>query len=53
MLELVESLQHMGPLHPMEHVLIYVLAFGPFLLLAVTIWVSKRRNPDDVDAGDL
>ena len=53
MVELVESLQHMGPLHPMEHVLIYVLAFGPFVLLGVTIWVSRRRNPDDVDAADL
>jgi len=52
-LELADSLQHLGPVHPMEHVLIYVLAFGPFVLLAVTIWVSRRRNPDDVDATDL
>lgn len=38
------SLQHMGPLHPHEHLLVYLLAFGPFLLLALTIWISRRRN---------
>ncbi len=43
----------MGPIHPMEHVLIYVLAFGPFVLLGVTIWVSRRRNQEDADATDL
>jgi hypothetical protein len=47
------TVQHLGPLHPMEHVLVYLLAFGPVVLLGVTIWISRRRNPDDVDAGDL
>jgi hypothetical protein len=27
-----------------ETVLTLVLAFGPFLLLVVTIWLSKRRS---------
>jgi hypothetical protein len=35
-----------------EQVLIYVLAFGPFLLLALTIWVSRRRNSGDKDRAD-
>ena len=35
---------HLGPLHPVEQLLILVLAFGPFVLLAVTVWISKRRR---------
>ena len=44
---------HLGPLHPVEQALVLVLAFGPLALLAVTVWISKRRqrgaaeNPDD------
>ena len=40
---------HLGPLHPVEKVLTLTLAFGPFLLLALTIWVSRRRNSRDSD----
>ncbi len=36
-------LEHLGKLHPYEHVLVLVLAFGPILLLAVTIWVARKR----------
>jgi hypothetical protein len=35
---------HLGPLHPVEQALTLVLAFGPFVLLAVTIWITRRRN---------
>jgi hypothetical protein len=35
---------HLGPLHPVEQALTLLLAFGPFALLGVTIWVSRRRN---------
>jgi hypothetical protein len=35
---------HLGRLHPLEHVLVYLLAFGPFVLLAVTIRVGRRRD---------
>jgi hypothetical protein len=41
---------HLGPLHPVEQVLTIGLAFGPFVLLALTIWVSRRRNSRDNDA---
>jgi hypothetical protein len=32
-----------------ETVLTFALAFGPFLLLVVTIWLSRRRTPRDPD----
>ena len=34
----------MGALHPFEQALTLLLAFGPFVLLAVTIWLSRRRD---------
>ena len=40
-------LEHLGKLHPYEHVLVLVLAFGPVLLLAVTIWIARRRIEND------
>ena len=42
---------HMGPLHPVETVLTLLLAFGPLVLLAVTIWISRRRNARDAESG--
>ena len=45
----LHPLLHLGPLHPVEKILTLVLAFGPFLLLALTIWVSRRRNSRDSD----
>jgi hypothetical protein len=33
----------------MEQALTLVLAFGPFALLAFTIWLSRRRNSRDSD----
>jgi hypothetical protein len=38
---------HLGPLHPAEQALTLLLAFGPFVLLAFTIWVTRRRNGND------
>jgi hypothetical protein len=38
---------HLGPLHPIEQVLTLLLAFGPFVLLALTIWITRRRNAAD------
>jgi hypothetical protein len=39
--------EHLGKLHPFEHALVLGLAFGPLLLLAVTIWVARRRGDDE------
>ena len=43
------TLLHLGPLHPAEQVLTLVLAFGPFLVLALTVWIVRRRNSGDTD----
>jgi hypothetical protein len=40
-------LQHLGKLHPYEHVLVLLLAFGPLVLLAVTIRIARRRDNDE------
>lgn len=41
----------MGKLHPYEQTLVLLLAFGPVLLLAVTIYVARRRLDDEDDDG--
>ena len=35
--------EHLGKLHPFEQALVLVLAFGPILLLAVTIRIARKR----------
>ncbi|WP_432477246.1 hypothetical protein [Nocardioides sp. GXQ0305] len=41
---------HLGPLHPVEQWLTLLLAFGPFVLLGIVIWV--RRRQDRAGAGE-
>jgi hypothetical protein len=38
---------HLGTLHAYEQVLVLLLAFGPLLLLAVTIRIARRRVERD------
>jgi len=38
---------HLGALHPVEQALTLVLAFGPFLVLGVVIWVRRRTDAAD------
>ena len=38
---------HLGPLHPAGQALTLLLAFGPVLLLAATIWITRRRKAED------
>jgi hypothetical protein len=40
-------LEHLGKLHPYEHALVLLLAFGPLLLLAVTLRIARNRNRED------
>ena len=43
---------HLGDLHPFEQALVYLLAFGPFLLLGIVVYVVRKRdleNEDDTD----
>ncbi len=34
---------HLGGLHPVEQLLVLVLAFGPFVVLGVVVAVQRRR----------
>lgn len=34
---------HFGPLHPVEHLLVLLIAFGPFVVLGVVVAVQRRR----------
>jgi hypothetical protein len=44
-------LEHLGKLHPVEHVLVLVLAFGPIVLLGLTIWIARRRAEEEPEEG--
>jgi hypothetical protein len=35
---------HMGALHPFEFVLTLLLAFGPFVALAIVVGVRRRQD---------
>lgn len=41
--------EHLGTLHPYEHALVLLLAFGPLALLAVTVRIARRRAHEDED----
>lgn len=43
---------HMGSLHPYEQLLVYGLAFGPFLLLGLVIVVRRRQDRREDDQRD-
>jgi len=34
---------HMGALHPVEQLVVLAVAFGPFLVLFVVVYVARRR----------
>jgi hypothetical protein len=44
---------HLGSLHPVEQLLVYALAFGPFVLLGAVVLVrrhqDRRADPDQPD----
>ena len=37
-------LLHMGALHPIEQWLTVILAFGPFLVLGIVVWLRRRQD---------
>ena len=43
----MNTLEHLGSLHPVENALVLALAFGPLLLLAVSIKIARRRTDRD------
>lgn len=42
---------HLGDLHAYETVLLAILAFGPFVVLAVVVYIIRRRDLAD-EASD-
>ena len=40
----LRPLWHMGALHPYEQALVVVLAFGPFVVLGVVVWLRARED---------
>jgi hypothetical protein len=36
--------QHLGHLSPWQQILVFVLAFGPFILLGIVVAVVRRRD---------
>lgn len=45
-------LWHMGALHPIEQALTLLLAFGPFVVLGVVVWLRRREDDVAVREGD-
>ena len=41
---------HLGGLHPLETAMVALLAFGPFVALAVVVYLQRRRD-DSEDEG--
>jgi hypothetical protein len=40
----LRPLWHLGSLHPYEQLLTVLLAFGPFVVLGIVIWVRRRDD---------
>lgn len=38
---------HLGPLHPAEQALTLLLAFGPFVVLAIVVVLRRRSDQRD------
>ena len=43
------TLWHMGSLHPYEQALTVILAFGPFVVLGIVVWLRHRADSLDQD----
>ncbi len=44
--------QHLGRLHPIEQLLVVVVAFGPFLVLAFVVRAGRRRAIEEESAEE-
>lgn len=44
---------HLGALHPYELLLVLVIGFGPFVVLAVVVSVLRRREIAREESRDL
>jgi hypothetical protein len=46
----LRPLWHMGALHPYEQALTLLLAFGPFVLLGVVLWLRRSADAAEGEA---
>jgi hypothetical protein len=44
---------HLGALHPYELLLVLVIAFGPFVVLGVVVFVLRRRDLSREQSRDV
>lgn len=40
---------HLGQLHAYEHLLVWLLAFGPFVVLFAVVYVVRRREAAEAE----
>ena len=43
-------LMHLGNLHPVEKLLVAVIAFGPFVVLGIVVYVVRKRDIAEEEA---
>jgi hypothetical protein len=43
---------HLGDLHAYEQWLVALIAFGPFVVLGIVVYVVRGREPADDDSPD-
>lgn len=48
----VEVVQHLGALHGYEKVLVGLLAFGPFAVMGLVVYVVRRRDLEEERRGE-
>jgi hypothetical protein len=48
----VTTALHLGELHAYEQWLVAVIAFGPFVVLGIVVYVVRGREPADDDSPD-
>jgi hypothetical protein len=46
-------LWHLGHLHPIEKLLVGVIAFGPFIVLGIVVYVVRKRDLAEEEAERL
>jgi hypothetical protein len=51
MTHLTSAAWHLGPLHPFAQALVALVAFGPFVVLGVVVYVVRRRDVAAEEAG--
>ena len=47
---LLLTLLHLGSLHPVEKIMVGVIAFGPFVVLGIVVYVVRRRDIAEEEA---